>query len=51
MFRKRWNRWGLTVERLRVRFPLAALNDVVNVLLDSTYETIRYYTGGIDNPK
>lgn len=32
-------------------FPLAAPNDVVNVLLDSTYETIRYYTGGIDNPK
>ena len=45
------NRLKIGLFGLRVRFPLAALNDVVNVLLDSTYETIRYYTGGIDNPK
>nr|DAN17903.1 MAG TPA: hypothetical protein [Caudoviricetes sp.] len=31
MFQKRWNRWGLTVERLRVRFPLAAPCDPIRI--------------------
>ena len=45
------NRLKIGLFGLRVRFPLAAPNNAVNALLDSMYETIRYYTGGIDNPE